>query len=295
MADRAATPASDRPKRKSLRFIPVLICLLMIATGMHDAMAEGPGASGFLASWWATASIRTGMSARRRRRCRRLRPTRGGTGQDRDLAEWRADLHDGPAQHLAYALMYLDELAPDGALETDRRREAFLRVKLALGAALEETRQLASGTNLPALRRLDPASVIAAAIRSHEAQTRTIVARRISGLPASLSQAAKVCLFRFAQEGLNNAYRHARGQGQRLSVEVSGNQIVAEVADEGPADAATIGRPERLGLIGLRRRAEAAGGKLELVLEPGMGARLRMHLPAAGSDTPARGQGGGNA
>lgn len=212
---------------------------------------------------------------------------RGREQQDADavssssLALLRADLHDGPAQHLAYALMYLNELEPRDAPEGDQRQVAYRKIGEALRAALDETRDIASGASLPAVRRLDPATVIADAIRSHETRTHTSVQQQISGLPAALTPSVKVCLYRFTQEGLNNAYRHARGKGQKLTVKLAGNEILAEVADEGPGTVASDARPNRLGLTGLRQRAEAAGGQLEVVSIPGKGTKLVLRLPAA--------------
>lgn len=179
--------------------------------------------------------------------------------------------------------MYLDELAPSGHLEKDPRHEAYQRIRAALVAALDETRAIASGTSLEALRPLDPARVIAHAIGNHEAQTRTTVAQSIGCLPTKLAQATKICLYRFTQEGLNNAYRHARGRGQRLTVEMTGSDILAEVADDGPGVDSTRAWSTGLGLASLRQRAEAVGGRLELVHEPGKGVRLRLRLPATTS------------
>jgi hypothetical protein len=197
------------------------------------------------------------------------------------IATLRADLHDGPAQHLAYALMHLDELEPRDAPEGDRRREVYKKVEQAIRAALEETREIASGTSLPAIRKLDPATVIADAIRSHETRTQTSVEKQIAGLPAALAPSVKVCLYRFTQEGLNNAYRHAHGKGQKLTVRLAGNEIFAEVADEGPGAAEAGAKPDRLGLTGLRERVESAGGRLELVSLPGKGTKLVLRLPAS--------------
>ena len=44
----------------------------------------------------------------------------------------------------------------------------------------------------------------------------------------------KVCLYRFAQEGLNNAFRHAGGRGQALSARCDGDLLEVVVTDDGP-------------------------------------------------------------
>jgi hypothetical protein len=197
------------------------------------------------------------------------------------IAALRADLHDGPAQHLAYALMHLDALEPQDVSEGDHRREAYRKIGQSIRIALDEMREIASGTSLPDIRRLDPAAVIADAVLRHERRTQTTVERQIAGLPSALAPSVKVCLYRFTQEGLNNAYRHANGKGQKLTIKLAGNEILAEVADEGPGAAEAKSKSDRLGLAGLRERAEAAGGRLEIVSLPGRGTKLMLRLPAS--------------
>ena len=271
-------------ERSFSRSCRVLTCLALLCAPLSDQRTgERNEDDIFLA--WLRAPIGQPASGKRRRRRRRLRPVRAETDRGRSLAAVRADLHDGPAQYLAYALMYLDELAPSAVLDKDPRHETYQRIRSALVAALDETRAIASGTSLASLRPLDPMRVIAQAIKSHEAQTRTTVTHTIGRLPAKLAQAAKICLYRFTQEGLNNAYRHARGQGQRLTVEIAGSEILAEVADDGPGFDDARAWSSGTGLPSLRQRAESAGGRLDLVHEPGRGTRLKLRLPATSPAT----------
>jgi signal transduction histidine kinase len=67
-------------------------------------------------------------------------------------------------------------------------------------------------------------------------------------------------LFRFAQEGLANASRHAEGRDLEVELRCSAEEVRLAVRDRGP------GLPERpadrggLGLGGLRDRVESLGG-----------------------------------
>ena len=104
----------------------------------------------------------------------------------------------------------------------------------------------------------------------------------IGKLPANMSSLHKVCIYRFVQEGLNNAYRHAGGIGQTVHVASDGRELTVEVADKGPGfSPAKSSGGDRLGLAGLRDRVESLGGKFSLEAQLGSGTRLRASFQVA--------------
>ena len=203
---------------------------------------------------------------------------------ERFLRRVGSDLHDGPAQSLALALLRLDELKPlaEQAPEAERARplRALDVVYRATSGALTEIRNISAGLALPELQRISPADAIDMAIRMHERATGTRVARSLAALPARLPLPFTICLYRFVQEALNNAYRHAGGVGQAVRADYNGELVVVEVRDEGPgfaAEALTKSN-ERLGLNGMRHRVEALGGIFEVHSEIGKGTQLTVRF-----------------
>lgn len=194
-----------------------------------------------------------------------------------------ADLHDGPAQMLSYALLRLDDLAPLAARgDGESGGTASLEsIRSAVSNALTELRNTSAGLGLPELERLSPAEALSLAVRNHEQMTGSEVDSHFEGLPVHLDQSRMTCLYRFAQEALNNAFRHAGGEGQTLNARVTGSDLVVEVTDSGPgfATADAEQKSGRFGLVGLRYRIEALGGSLGLQSAPGSGTRLTMRLP----------------
>ncbi len=200
---------------------------------------------------------------------------------ERFLRRVGSDLHDGPAQHLALALLKMDEVARfiASGQRTDKPGaiEALGLVRHAASEAMKEIRNISAGLAVPELQKLSPAEVLATAARQHERATGTPVDLDLAPLPPRLPLPITISLYRFAQEGLNNAFRHAGGKGQRLSARSDGRSVEVEIADSGPGftlkDVAA--KQERLGLSGLRQRIEALGGSFEIVSLPGEGTRLR--------------------
>ena len=146
-----------------------------------------------------------------------------------------SELHDGPAQLISLALLRLDALRPKSKGDTGEvPMDDFERIRGALVDSLAEIRNMSAGLTLPELDRVTPAEALALAARTHERRTGTTVKSELTGLPPHLSNALKACLYRFAQEALNNAFRHGGGKGQTLRGTCVDDVLQVEVADAGP-------------------------------------------------------------
>ena len=199
-----------------------------------------------------------------------------------------ADLHDGPAQFLALALLRLDDIkwpppAPAQSPPPDhgRRTSALETVRSATQKALAEIRSISTGLALPELANSSPSDVVVAAIDTFMSATQMDVLCQFGNLPDRLSPLWTVCLFRFVQEGLNNSYRHAGGKGQTVRAECRDENLIVEVADQGPGFdvAAAFSKTSRLGLLGLRHRIETLGGDFNIRSTPGEGTTIVLTVP----------------
>jgi signal transduction histidine kinase len=103
------------------------------------------------------------------------------------------------------------------------------------------------------------------------------VTLRISGRARAMPRALEHSAFRIVQEGLTNALRHAGASTAEIGVEYSDDRLRVSVADNGR------GRIEKrtggTGLAGMRERASALGGRLEVDDRPGLGCCITAVLP----------------
>ncbi len=189
-----------------------------------------------------------------------------------------ADLHDGPAQLVAYASLRLDspKLA-DPRTPAEEREASLTNIKTSLDDAMAEIRAICSGLMLPHIETDSLAALLKRAIVAHEQRTGVTVDLLLNETPAYLSRAAKICIYRFVQEALNNGYRHAGGIGQKITQSSEGSQVTVEVADEGHGFRMSDVPPEKLGLAGLRDRVESLGGVFHL-FSSDRGTIVRMSL-----------------
>ncbi|WP_068113310.1 sensor histidine kinase [Tropicimonas marinistellae] len=213
---------------------------------------------------------------------RRVRDAAGRSAEraDRSLRQIGADLHDGPAQQLAFAALSLDSLR-DRHSSSEPQKEID-GIECAIEAALTEIRTISRGLSLPDVAERQPAEIVAMAVEEHRSRTGNSVDEIIScELSVDMPLAARLCLFRFVQEGLNNASRHADGAGMEVQLACEQARLILSVRDAGSGfDPEQT--PFGLGLSGLRdrveslggvfhagRRAEGSGGKLRLEFDLG--------------------------
>jgi signal transduction histidine kinase len=87
-----------------------------------------------------------------------------------------------------------------------------------------------------------------------------------------------------AQEALANSARHSGVNLARLSLNVTEDQVLLNISDEGrgfeptTALSRSVNR-EHFGLHGIQERARAVGGDCEIISRPEAGARIMIHLP----------------
>jgi signal transduction histidine kinase len=201
---------------------------------------------------------------------------------ERFLRQLGADLHDGPAQLVAFAALRLgSRVVRDGTVKAACDRE-LNTIKASLADAMEEIRAISAGLVLPHIETASLAEVLAAAVGAHEQRTKTKVPLSVSANLIMLDPAVKVCVFRFVQEGLANAFRHARGKGVSVSQSCEGGRLSIEVIDRGTGFDLDAVPQERLGLACVRQRAESLGGTI-VVASASTGTQLTMSVELQGN------------
>ena len=109
---------------------------------------------------------------------------------------------------------------------------------------------------------------------------------RVSGgdkeirLPAE----TEIALYRIAQEALTNCAKHADAKTVTIALNGDAEQVVFVITDDGigfDLDGPLQGRNQYgLGLLSMRERAEAIGGRLSLESAPGRGMRIQVEIGA---------------
>ncbi|MCL4258980.1 MAG: GAF domain-containing sensor histidine kinase, partial [Anaerolineales bacterium] len=190
------------------------------------------------------------------------------------------ELHDSVTQSL-YSLTLLAEgwrrLAKNGRLE--QIDEALTELGQIAQQALREMRLL-----VYALRplSLEEAGLIGAlhqrlnAVEKRSGVDARLVVTDVLELPAPVEN----CLYRIAQEALNNSLKHAVATAITVRVAATTGQVTLEVTDNGRGFAPALAHESPgIGLSSMRERAEKLGGTVTILSAPGQGTTVRVQMP----------------
>ena len=99
------------------------------------------------------------------------------------------------------------------------------------------------------------------------------------GDSSSLSESQALTLFRIAQECLTNIAKHAAATRVNLTLRIDQATASLSIADDGIATALPFASSDGMGLLGIRERAAALNGKLNLAIAEPHGLIVEVSLP----------------
>lgn len=187
-------------------------------------------------------------------------------------------LHDETAQVLASLKMQLGSVAER---VEEPLRDRVIRAMELVDTSMLGIRNLTHGLR-PAL--LDDLGLLPA-LRSLIAEFEAHHGRKVDfSAPETLpivSDEAEVVVYRALQEGLSNFARHTSEPCVKVTLSGRPGWLRMEIADAGPGfDTSRLDEHGHLGLAGMRERASAVGGNVEIRAAPSKGVRLTIEVPA---------------
>ncbi len=188
------------------------------------------------------------------------------------------ELHDGCAQDLAAAIMFLDLAVSQLPQEPEPALASATQAVRRLRAALQEMRDVIGGIHLPELQQWG----FVAALR-HLASSDNFPSLTIE-LELNLSRerlvpSLELAAYRIVQEALRNADRHSGSPRAVVSVTEQPTQLEIQIQDFGRGFERPRVPQNRLGLRGMEQRAALAGGRCEITSQAGAGTTVRVVLP----------------
>ncbi|CAN5264841.1 hypothetical protein BH18ACT10_BH18ACT10_15390 [soil metagenome] len=233
------------------------------ARGVQDSAGEPTGYEGTIED--VTARKNAERAMREIREAERRRISR--------------DLHDQVLQDLTYSLQSMQlarHIAGEGEWtgERDREVEALRRAVGGLRDAIYDLR-VDDAEERPLVRSLK-ALVELNRQMAPEREVNLVVEEGYSEEP---SGAVGVEVLRVVQESLANVRRHSSASSVTVTLGTDGGEVFVEVQDDGRGfDPEVV---PGVGMTGMRERAQALGGELEVESAPGEGTLVRLRLAAS--------------
>ena len=201
----------------------------------------------------------------------RARLVKAGDVQRRRLER---NLHDGAQQRLVSVALTLRLARARLTSDADAAAALLDQAARELDTGLMELREIARG--------LHPAILSDRGLRQ---ALETLAARLpvpvdIDAPEERLPEDVEATVYYIVAEALTNVARHAEADHARVSIRRSDGLLRCEVADDGRGGADL---DRGTGILGLRDRAEAAGGTLSLVSPPGRGTVVTATVPVSRS------------
>jgi signal transduction histidine kinase len=188
------------------------------------------------------------------------------------------DLHDGAQQRLVSLVLQLRAAQAAIPPGLDELAAELDQVAAGLDGALEELREFARGIHPAILAEggLGPALRTLARRSSVPVQLQVPTQGR-------LPEPVEVAAYYVVSEALANAAKHAQAASVTVEVEQADGVLGVSVRDDG-VGGADLGRGS--GLVGLKDRVEALGGRITLQSKLGKGTSLSVELPLTAGQVP---------
>lgn len=183
------------------------------------------------------------------------------------------DLHDSVGQLLAGLLLAVKAVEVAGPLapETARKLDDVHKLAKDLG---REVHALAVRLRPTALDDLGLEIALEQLVREWSTRSGVPADFHASLGPGRLPPDVETALYRIIQEALTNVAKHAKASNVSVSVNRQDAVVIAAVEDDGVGFDPSNTPNGRLGLLGMRERATAIGGELEIESRPGKGTTI---------------------
>jgi signal transduction histidine kinase len=199
------------------------------------------------------------------------------------------DIHDGPAQQIAAALMQFELFGHVEDKNSPEAAEIYASAMRLLQQGQSEVRRLITGVRTPVLDELGLQAAIADLIRNQTVAGGPEIELHGNIPSGRLAPELENIIYRIVQEGLTNGCKHSKSAKLRITFSQDGDRLRIEVRDWGVGFAPDRVADGRFGLEGIRQRARSLGGNAEIRSAPGKGTRIAVDFPVVGPGAaPAR-------
>jgi len=200
--------------------------------------------------------------------------------QDAERSRIARELHDDISQQLTLLSMDLALLSHAQAGRPDDAEKLAHEAHARVVAVATSVHQLSHQLHPARLRLVGLVAALSSLQQEIQSSGHRITFTH-EGVPDAIAQDLKVCLYRVAQEAVQNAIKYSGAREIFMSLAGTGDALTLVVGDHGAGFDAQASMHRGLGLVSMGERVEAFGGTLRIQSAPGAGTRIEATVPLA--------------
>lgn len=192
------------------------------------------------------------------------------------------ELHDTLAHSLTALSVQLEAVKAYWSANRKKSRELLDQSLTATRSGLVETRRALKSLRATPLEELGLRLALRKLAESTAARGSLELELALPDPLPPLSPDVEQCLYRIAQEALENVLNHARAKRLTLSLSQTEQAITLTIRDDGVGfDLAQADNAGHFGLLGMRERAAMVGGEFNVESDRGKGTTVALTIGAA--------------
>jgi len=205
--------------------------------------------------------------------------------QENERKRIARDIHDGPAQYIANAVMRVDFCKRIIEKNIDEGLKELFELKEILKRALKEVRDIIFDLRPMSLDDLGLNQTIHELVKSITQDHDLIINLKLKPVKDEIEPIIQVAVFRIVQEILNNVKKHSKAKNVEIKLDYGLKYLMLVVNDDG------IGfdvektldevkkRGESFGLLGIMERVKQLQGDIHIESKRGIGTTFKIKLP----------------
>jgi signal transduction histidine kinase len=203
--------------------------------------------------------------------------------QEEERLRIARELHDETAQELVHVARKLEQLR---AGADPKAAEAIKELMTMTRGTIQAVRRFSRDLRPSVLDDLGLIAALEMVVEDTSHRLPAGARLQVDGKPRRLDEPVELALFRIAQEALRNVEKHASATSATVELDFAGDEVRLSVLDDGKGFAlhknmSDLIQSGKLGLVGMKERAELVGGTIELSSDRGGGTRVTVRVRAA--------------
>jgi len=199
------------------------------------------------------------------------------TAREDERSRLARDLHDELGALLTAAKLDVARLKSRITIHTPDITERLVHLNDTLNEGIALKRRIIEDLRPSSLSNLG--LLAALEILGREFSDRAGVQVKSEFEPVALKPSGELTVYRLVQEALTNVAKYAQARQVVITLRARGAQAEVDVQDNGVGFEPQAMRPSSHGLLGMRYRVEAEGGRMSIQSTPGQGTRIHAVLP----------------